>query len=448
MIRAPAVMRRHGAVSAGLLAQVLQYGSALALLPFIVTRLSEEQVGIWYIFVTVQGLALLADFGFQPSIARAVAAAFAGATELKTQGLATPGDGAAANLALVYRVVLIARRLYLALAILVLALLATAGTLYISDVARGEDVEQVRIAWLLFALGTAANLYFLWIVPALQGSGRVAQSYLFTIVNRGGFALIGIVVLLAGGGLIALAAANLAGVLMARAAAVQMLRPVTQPLAGISATRQQARHTFAALWPNSWRLGLTALGAFAISRANILIVSSLVGLSASASYALSLQLLSVVVAIAHLPTQAVLPKMIALRVQGDRAGLRRMFLPRQLFLIAVFIVGAGCVWLLGEPLLAAVGSTVHLLPKTEMAVLALVLLLEANHSNCAIVITTGNRVPFVWPSLLSGMGVVALSVAVAQGGGGLLGIILSQCLVQVLYNNWKWPLVLWKELRS
>jgi len=448
MIGPPAALRRHGAVSAGLLAQVLQYGSALALLPFIVTRLSEAQVALWYIFVTIQGLVLLADFGFQPTIGRAIASAYAGASELQREGLAQAGEVSGANLPLVQRIVLTARRLYLALAAAVLLLLATLGTLYVSGLAQGEDFERIRIAWLLFALGTAANLYFLWVVPLLLGSGRVAQSYLFTIVNRGGFALIGIAVLLAGGGLVALAAANLAGVLIARGAASAMLRPVFHSLAGITATREEARTVLLALWPNTWRLGLVALGAFAINRSNVLIVSSLVSLSAAASYAITLQLFGAVAAVAQLPTQASLPRMVARRVQGDIAGLRRMFLPRQAFLLATFVAGAGLLLLLGRPLLDLVGSTVQLLDPAPMAALAVILLLEANHSNCAIVITTGNRVPFVWPGLASGVAVVALAIGVAHHEGGVMGIILAQGLVQILYNNWKWPLMLWKELRS
>ena len=447
MIRPSRVLRRHGAVSAGLLAQALQYASALALLPFIVTRLSEAEVAIWYIFVTIQGLVLLADFGFQPTIGRAIASAFAGSSELKRQGLASPMAGAAANLPLVQRVVVTARRLYLALAVCVLVLLATLGTAYVSEIAPGQDAERIRTAWLLFALGTAANLYFLWIVPLLLGSGRVAQSYLFTIVNRGGFALIGVAVLLAGGGLVALAAANLAGVLIARGAAEAMLRPILRSFANIAATREEARAVLLSLWPNTWRLGLVALGAFAINRSNILVIASLISLSAAASYAITLQLFAALAAVAQLPTQASLPRMIALRVQGDVASLRQMFLLRQAFLVATFVVGAGFLLLVGRPLLDLVGSTVQLLEPAEMAVLAVILLLEANHSNCAIVITTGNRVPFVWPGLLSGGAVVMLAIVVAYKGGGLIGVILAQGLVQLLYNNWKWPLMLWKELR-
>lgn len=442
------MLQRHRVVSIGLIAQFMQYGAGLVLLPFVISRLSEAEVAIWYVFVTVQGLVLLVDFGFQPTIGRAFASAYAGVQQLQRQGL-SEATGDKPNLMLVASVVHTARRLYLGLAATVLLILTTAGTAYITSIARGEvgDITQVQIAWILSAIGTAANLYFLWILPLLIGSGYVAQNYMLTIVNRGGFALMGTLVLLAGGGLIGLAAANLTAVVLGRIVASIVLRPVLRPLGDMADVAANARSVLIEMWPNAWRMGLVALGAFAINRSNMLILSSFLDLSQAARYAISLQLLGAVAAVSQLPTQAVLPQLVALQVRNDRAALRRMVLGRQAFMFITFVLGAGAILLVGQPLLELASSNVRLIDPVPLALLALVLLLEANHSNCAIIITTANRVPFVWPGLISGFGVVALSIILVINGAGILGIILAQGFVQLVYNNWKWPLMLWKELR-
>ncbi|HEY0129937.1 MAG TPA: hypothetical protein VGB57_00935, partial [Allosphingosinicella sp.] len=82
MTGSPGILRRHRAVAIGLVAQLLQYGGALLMLPLVLTRLSAAEVAIFYVFLTIQGLSLLADLGFQPTFARAFASAFAGASEL------------------------------------------------------------------------------------------------------------------------------------------------------------------------------------------------------------------------------------------------------------------------------------------------------------------------------------------------------------------------------
>jgi len=58
-------------------------------------------------------------------------------------------------------------------------------------------------------------------------------------------------------------------------------------------------------------------------------------------------------------------------------------------------------------------------------------------------------VPFVGPALLSGLAVVLLSwIGVKYGRFGLAWLIGSQFVVQLAYNNWKWPWLVYQELYS
>lgn len=448
MKRAIALMGQNRAIVVGLMAQVLQYGAALLLLPFIVTRLPTAQVGIWYVFVTVQGLAALADFGFQPTIARSFAAAYAGADRLHKEGLAGTA-GSEPNLSLVNRILRTSRGLYLALAAVILLLLLTLGTWYITHIASREidNIQHVQIAWVVFATGTAFNLYLLWVSPFLLGANRATHNYLFLIASRGGFAILGVIALLAGGGLIALALMNLAGGLIGRAVAAWSMRPMMRQLRDAPPDHGPSVSVLSEIGPNAARMGLVALGGFLINRFNVLIISSYAGLATSASYAISLQLLSALTAAALLPSQIALPRMVSLRVRHEVADLRRLFIRRHVFLLLLFVTGSLFLVLFGQPLLTIIGSRIVLLSPTLLFLLAFVLLLEANHTNCAFVITTGNRVPFVAGALSSGIGVALLGGIAASQGFGVLGVITAQGVVQLAYNNWKWPRMLWKELK-
>jgi O-antigen/teichoic acid export membrane protein len=440
--------RRHSATGFGLVAQALQYGSALMLLPFLVTRLTAAEVGIWYVFVTVQSLALLADFGFQPTVARAFASAFGGARELRTTGLV---DEAAQspNYLLARQILRAARWLYLGLALTVCVVLLSVGTVYVGHIATGHvpDLFRVRLAWMVFAIGSALNLYLVWVSPLMLGSGRVAQNYQFIIVSRGGFALLGIIALVAGGGLLALAFANLAAGIGARIFASWLMRPLKPLLAG-PIPAGSVRIVLGKLWPNAGRMGLVALSGFLITRVNVLILSSFAGLQVAAGYAISLQLLTAAGMMAMLPTQVTLPNIVELRLRGEWAALRKLLAGRLAFFFMAYITAAVIIVMLGQPVFGLVGSKVQLLPHALLALLALVVMLEMNHSNAAFIITTANDVPFVLPSLLSAAAIVLLSTVSVWAGAGALGAIVSQGVVQAAFNNWKWPLVAWRGLHD
>jgi O-antigen/teichoic acid export membrane protein len=441
-------LRRHSALGLGFIAQALQYGAGLIVLPFVVTRLAPAEIGLWYLFLTVQSLAFLADFGFQPTLARAFASAYAGASELRKRGHGeTSGEP---NLPLIQEILYFCRRLYLALAGVVVLLLLAAGLVYFCGSTADEqpDVVHNLLVWAILSVGTASQLYFSWTYSFLTGAGRISASYGGQIVSRMSFVAIGIGVLVSGFGLPGLALANLSSIIVGRAYAAYSMRPLFSQLVSSPPRHEKSRDTFKALWPNATRMGLVTLGAFLITRANLMIISAFLGLATTAAYALSLQLLMAVVSIAQLPMQIAAPMMVQMRVHRNILALRRVFITRQAMLLALLIVGLLFIVVAGPWLLALIGSNVQLLPTGILLLLGLVLLLEANHSACALVITTGNEVPFVVPALVSGLAVVVLGTFAAAAGYGVAGVILAQGLVQLAYNNWKWPLQVWKELHG
>ena len=74
-----------------LLWNYIGYGSSLSinifLLPIILQYLSGEELGLWYVFMSVGTFVTMVDFGFSPQIARFVTYAYAGADSLKKSGI-------------------------------------------------------------------------------------------------------------------------------------------------------------------------------------------------------------------------------------------------------------------------------------------------------------------------------------------------------------------------
>jgi O-antigen/teichoic acid export membrane protein len=440
---------RHRALGVGLLAQIVQYGAALLLIPFMVTRLSAPTIGIWYIFVAVQSLAMVCDFGFQPSFTRAIALALSGASRLERSGLGvTVPEGQPPNYRLAAESVAAAQRFYRLLALGVVAVLLVAGLPYVTMLARssGVPVGPVGLAWVILCFGIGLTLAFLWISPVLMGSGRVEQNYLYIIANRATFSILGIGVLLAGGGLVALAATLVVTQIFARLVARRFLRGTLGDHDSRGVDRNAVRDVIRLVWPNAGRMGAVSIGGFLMTRFNLFVISSFVGIAAGGAFALSLQLLMALCAAAQLPMQVAMPRLVAARVAGDGAALRRAFGTAMALFAVIYLAGAAVVLFAIPLMLASIGSHIALLDTPVLALLALVLLLEGIHSNAAFFITTANNVPFLRPALLSGIAVAIGGLLLGWGGMGVTAIILWQGAVQLSYNNWRWPLMAWREI--
>jgi O-antigen/teichoic acid export membrane protein len=428
------------------LAQGLQYGSGLLLLPVVVYKLGPSEVGLWYLFIAAQGLAAVADFGFQPTIARYVSLAHAGASRFD-EDLTLAGKPAGPNLPLLANMLNAARKLYAVLAACMFSALVIGGVFYILPLARdgGLDTGPVLTSWFLFAAATALSIYFLWIPAFLLGSGKVAQNYIFLVLSRGSSALLGIIALLMGFGLIGLSAAFLVAQIIARLGGhFAMSELAVKP--GAPSDPSQVSALLRELAPNAARLGLVGLGAFLITRFNVFAVSSFFGLAAAASFSISLQMLMAVNTIAQLPAQMSLARLVNARVSKDVASLRKISGRAVGAFLLIAIAGSAATVVLAPRLLNVLDSSVEPLPLGAMLLLAVVMILEANHSVHAFLITTANQVPFVLPALLSGGAVVVLVPMSCLAGFGILGVIAAQGLVQAAYNNWHWPYVFWKSV--
>lgn len=430
-------------------AQSMQFGAALTLVPFMVTRLSPAEVGIWYVFVGIQALAIICDFGFLPSFTRAFALANAGTEVLAARGLeGSAPSGGTTNHRLVAEVMHAAKIFYRMLGLVVFVVGLGIGLPYVTHLAAagGLPVELAQIAWSIFTIGIGLNLALQWVGPALLGTGRVEQNYFVVIANRGGFSLLGIAALMAGGGLIALSIAMIASQIVARLLASRFLRGIAGDHVGRTPDRLAVHAILRTLWPNAARMGAVLISGFLITRYGLFAISTFAGLAAGATYALSLQMLNAVAAVSQLPMQVAMPRLVAARVAHERTQLRRMYGTAMLSYIGLYLIGAAAVILIVPMLLGAIGSKIALLPIGLLILMAIILMLEGFHSNAAFFITTGNDVPFVSAALISGVLVAASTTLAGWFGLGIGAMIACQGIIQLAYNNWRWPLMAWKEI--
>jgi O-antigen/teichoic acid export membrane protein len=193
------------------------------------------------------------------------------------------------------------------------------------------------------------------------------------------------------------------------------------------------------LWPMAWRNGALALGTFFIQSASTLICSRELGLEATASYGLTIQIVGLLMTLSMTWVVVKLPVINRWRTARETEKITTLFVSRLRIALLTFVFGALAVTSLANPFLQTIGAKTLLLPAAQLALLFLIYFLEMNHSCHAAVVISENVNPFVLPALLSGVAVVAISAWLTPYWA-MWGIIFSFGFVQLAFNNW-WPVL-------
>jgi O-antigen/teichoic acid export membrane protein len=413
--------------------------TGLLLLPLVLRKLSTEELGMYYVFLTQVALAPVIDFGFSPTILRFVSYAMGGAETIQAHGV-SKGTSSGPNFGLLWQLFFTTRALYRVMALIVLVILGVWGT-YIIELRVHETPSPnvTRVAWLIAVIATVLNVYSSWAPVFLRGMDDVLTSVRITVLASVVRFVLAVGLLLAGAGLMSLPLGDLVGSLiqqvMARRTCLRRLR--RQPPPARADTWQNLR----IMWPNSWRLGLLSVAGYLTVNANMTICQSVLGLAATARYGLSTQLLGVIVGMASVWTQVKWQVIGQQRARHDYVAIQRTLWPRMWLQYLTFLVMAAGLLLCGPPLLQLFGSGKQLIPLPWLTLLAFSSFLDTQVGIWGTLISTENRIPFLWPSVAGSLLAFALSLTLIHTTSlGLGAFVLAPLLAHSLFNYWYWPL--------
>lgn len=423
----------------GIAAQVLQMGTSLFLLPVVIAMLPAAEVGLWYVFMTVQTLVYLVDFGFIPTFSRNFNYVFAGADRIEEHGL-PPASKGHIDLVLLRSLLSTSRNIYAWMTLATAVGLSVFGTIYIASLIEKNPVgDSVWIDWAIFVATLVGHTYFQWQVAVLNGADRIRETYENAIISRCvqvGASIVGLMV-----------HPTLTTLLLAYALSAVVMRVhlyfcMKDILTAVNAATKGVatqHHLLPALWRNTYRYGLVLLSSFLVSRFSLLVIASSFGVVVSASYSIASQALYAVVGVSHVLATMTFPKIIQAKVRGDFETTKSLLALCLSFMWTVVSCGAVALVLIGPYLLSLLKEGAQLPPVGILALMGIGFLIESTLQMLTSVITADNKIPFVWSYLVSGLVVSVGSVVVGTLGLGLEWLLLLQIAVQLSYNAWRWP---------
>jgi hypothetical protein len=80
-------------------------------------------------------------------------------------------------------------------------------------------------------------------------------------------------------------------------------------------------------------------------------------------------------------------------------------------------------------------------------IMAISSFISLNSGLCGAIISTKNYIPFMKPSLISGICTILLLIVLSKFTNlGLVGMAMAPGVIDLCYQGWKWPLVVFKDL--
>ena len=435
-----------------MLATFFKIGAGVLLFPIILKMLPAETVGVWTIFVTITQLTFIFDFGFNTSFARNVSYVFSGVSSLKRDGYEHVESSSVDRIdyALLGGTIRAMRYFYSRMAVVLFVLFAVLGTFYVYTLMQdySGNVGEVYIAWGILVLINSYNLYTLYYEALLNGRGEIKRVHQIILVGNVVYILFAIVLILLGGGLVAIVASQAVSVLLVRFLSKKAFY-TSSIIEGLSvADDSNYKDILYAITPNAIKVGLTSLGGFIINKSSLFIGSLFVSLETMGSYGITLQLLVVIGMMAGIVTRVYMPKVFQWRVEERLDLIKQKFYLSSVVMFLVFALSGIVIVLYGDWMLSVLKSNTTLLPTSLLILIFVQHYLEYNHSNAAQYLLSRNEVPFFKVSLISaGCVLLLLGVFVVWLDMGMLGMILAPMIVQGVYQNWNWPLEVVRELR-
>ncbi len=420
--------------------------AGLLILPLVARVIPSEHLGLWYIFVSFQGIVTLFDVGFNPAVTRAAGYIWAGARHLTGLGIdpsARPDEHEEPNYRLLSELIATMRAYYLAFAAVAGLVMFFAGGYWIIEKTQGlPQASSLRFAYAVFSCGVILNaMGDLW--PALLAginAVRESEKLLFgSILINYSIVAIGI---LSGLGLWALVLGTLCSGLFLRISGRYTLLRILG--ARFDRTQRATLALVKTLWPMAWRTGTVTVGTFLVLSANTLICSAFLSLETTASYGLTLNLINIITYVSIIITQIKVPLVNQLRLRGENSRIIDLWIERTRLSVFVYCLGAIFLVVLGNPLLHLIDARTELLPPAQLAVFLLILGLIMHHILYAFLVVSENRNPFVIPALASGAATLVLSLLLTPHFG-IWGMLIAQGSVQLSFNNW-WTV--WRAIRG
>lgn len=429
----------------GYIAQFVQYGTALLILPVILNKLPSEDMAIWYIFIAINSIVSLVDFGFSPSISKQVSFVYSGVTSLKKDGVANEVTENCINVNILNDLYKTCLLLYKRIAIAIGFILLTLGSVYLFSVVN-EICTSIIISWLLFSASLVYSFYYEYILVFIRGRGLIAEMNRLIIISKFIQILTLYILIFLNLGLLSLVISNFVSTFILRFLGRNyMIEPEYMK---VIKEKHNYNDLTNVIWYNAKRYGIASLGVVLLAQSNIFLSGMFLSLKSVSELGLTIQFFAILAVVARVPLTSYMPKFSSLFVENNIREIRRYFFICQLQCYIIYIFGCSMILYFGNLVLIEFIHSKTMLPQSSVLILySIFYLMELTHGNCVTLISAENNVIYYKTAIVSGIISISTTFVLLYLDMGIYSFPLGLIMGGLPYNVWKWPLYVYNRLK-
>ncbi|MEQ5161777.1 hypothetical protein ABN196_14075 [Proteus terrae] len=191
---------------------------------------------------------------------------------------------------------------------------------------------------------------------------------------------------------------------------------------------------------------ISSIGGIFITRSAIYILPYHSNLNDIASYGLTYQLFEMGFSVIFILTSMLTPTFINLYYNNFKE-IKFLYVKLKYFSLLFYFLGCIFIIYAVPPLFQLLKINTSILNENQLWLLAIVFTLQLNHSISGHILTIENKIPFAYPSLVSGFLTLLLSlilIPIYNINGAIYALFISQ----LIFNNWFWPIKCYLFLRK
>ncbi|MGD3156156.1 O-unit flippase-like protein [Staphylococcus warneri] len=428
-------------------------GINIMLLPIILKFLNSAELGLWYTFTSLYGLAMLIDFGFQTVIARNISYLWSGAKTVKKEGFdETDVKENGIHIGYFIKVLSTVKFIYYVMGIIILTIFMTFGTLYLLQITNGEiDLYEALIAWFFYMLSIVLNVAFSFWNAILKGIGAIKVYNQILVITKVTQLILSILLLVVGYGIIGVSFAYLVSVIVNRLLQSFNYYRFTNET---KATRKKIKvkydkEIFEAFLPNTVKTGILSLSNYLVINFPIILCSYFLSLNVSGQFGLINQIITLILTLSNSYFNTYLSKFNYLRVRKQFDELHKLFTKSMVTNYIFNFIAFALLLVFGNFALNLIGADYTLLPIGLMLIVIVYRFLYNNQILFTTFLTTKNKIPHYKQFLISAIITIVVQVVVLTFvESTLLYLIMPLLIIQLIFNNWYWVYYVIKDARG
>lgn len=428
--------------------QFLLYGSSIIIMPFILSFLEGKILGVWYIFIAIASISSLIDFGFSSALSRNISFAFSGAKEIIKEGSPSMEENGELNFSLISSLLYTSKKVYFIIALIIMILLCSAGTLYIFSATKEAHINNILPLWITYSFSVSINYYYNYVNVFIRGRGMISLSNKVIIINKLSYIIITLSLFYCGLNLWALVISTFISSLTGNFYGLYCFYDKQFRIQLNQFKEEKKINYYPIIWHNAKKFGLASFTNYAFSQASILIAGTFLPLNQTAQLGLTLQVSSIIVTISRVYFNSYYPRICSLWVKNDIKQIKSIFIKSQIVGYLFWLIGFGLLLSLGNVMLDFIHSKTLLPDPLIILMYALFNLMELTHGNCSMLISSRNSVPFlkaaIWACFIS----VILMYLLSYWDWGMIAFPSAIILANLPYNSWKWVTEAYRLLKE